>query len=235
MENLRLFLGTYNVGTSTPEVTLNSLLGLPVDHKSDKIQLPDIYDLSFQEVKAQPQNMLFDALFDDPWTFACRELLEIWNYVKIKSVRLQGLLLNVYCLRKPLLNIREIESEYTRTGLSGMWGNRLIEEFDETPEEIGRIVKNEYKKLFAYDQLRHVMKNGEAFSELTEQDPEFPPTFKFEVGSNKYDHNSRIEGGGDGANLPDPNRANKEHKRGVRLRVEDVLIEMWPQTATAPV
>ncbi|RZC40415.1 phosphatidylinositol 4,5-bisphosphate 5-phosphatase A-like [Asbolus verrucosus] len=259
MENLRLFLGTYNVGTSTPEVTLNSLLGLPVDHKSDKIQLPDIYVLSFQEVKAQPQNMLLDALFDDPWTFACRELLEIWNYVKIKSVRLQGLLLNVYCLRKHLLNIREIESEYTRTGLSGMWGNkgavsirlsiygcslcfvnshlsahdnqlkdrvedynsiikdqefhvaetteiffhdyvfwmgdlnfRLIEEFDETPEEIERrIVKNEYKKLFAYDQLRHVMKNGEAFSELTEQDPEFPPTFKFEVGTNRYDHKRR--------------------------------------------
>lgn len=66
---------------------------------------------------------------------------------------------------------------------------RLQEEYDKTPEEIERdIVKNEYKKLFTYDQLRYVMKKGEAFSELEEKDPEFPPTFKFEVGTNRYDH-----------------------------------------------
>jgi endonuclease/exonuclease/phosphatase family metal-dependent hydrolase len=259
MENLRLYLGTYNVGTSTPDDKLNNLLGLPSDHKTDKLQLPDIYVLSFQEVKAQPQNMLLDALFDDPWTYACREILQEFNYVKIKSVRLQGLLLNIYCLRKHLLNIREIESEYTRTGLSGMWGNkgavsarlsiygcslcfvnshlsahdhqlkdriedynsiikdqefhvgetteiffhdyvfwmgdlnfRLHEELDETPEEIEKVIgKNDLKKLFLYDQLRYVMKKGEAFSELTEQDPDFPPTFKFEVGTSKYDHKRR--------------------------------------------
>ncbi|XP_044269023.1 phosphatidylinositol 4,5-bisphosphate 5-phosphatase A-like isoform X1 [Tribolium madens] len=259
MENLRLYLGTYNVGTSTPDVKLNSLLGLPDDHKNDKFQPPDLYILSFQEVKAQPQNMLLDALFDDPWTYACNELLDTFNYVKIKSVRLQGLLLNVYCLRKHLLNVREIESEYTRTGLSGMWGNkgavsvrlsiygcslcfvnshlsahdnqlkdrvedynniikdqefhvdetteiffhdyvfwmgdlnfRLLEEYEQTPEEIERdIAKNELKKLFTFDQLRYVMRKGEAFSELEEKDPEFPPTFKFEVGTNKYDYKRR--------------------------------------------
>ena len=117
----RLYLGTYNVGTNNPDARLNTLLGLPDDPKNEKFQLPDLYILSFQEVKAQPQNMLLDALFDDPWTYAIKDLLERYNYVKIKSVRLQGLLLNIYCLRKHLLNIREIESEYTRTGLSGMW------------------------------------------------------------------------------------------------------------------
>lgn len=105
---------------------LNDLLGIPNDYRTDKIQLPDLYILSFQEVKAQPQNMLLDALFDDPWTYALKELLERFDYIKLKSVRLQGLLLNVYCLRKHLLNIREIETEYTRTGLSGMWVSNVV-------------------------------------------------------------------------------------------------------------
>lgn len=66
---------------------------------------------------------------------------------------------------------------------------RLLEECDRTADEIERnIMKNDYKKLLEYDQLKYVMKKGEAFSELTEQDPNFPPTFKFEVGSSRYDH-----------------------------------------------
>lgn len=89
-----------------------------VDLKNEK--LPDFFILGFQEVKAQPQNMIMDSLFDDPWSYACKELLKR-EYLKIKSVRLQGILLVVFCLRKHLLNIRDIESEYTRTGLAGMW------------------------------------------------------------------------------------------------------------------
>lgn len=117
----RLFIGTYNVGTNNPDQDLHDFLCLPFDRKNEKTHLPDFYVLSFQEVKAQPQNMLLDALFNDPWTCACRDLLQTRGYIKLKSVRLQGLLLNVYCLRKHLLNVREVESEYTRTGLSGMW------------------------------------------------------------------------------------------------------------------
>lgn len=52
---------------------------------------------------------------------------------------------------------------------------RLVEEFDRTPEEIERmIIKKDLKPLFQHDQLRYVMRKGEAFSELTEQDPDFP-------------------------------------------------------------
>lgn len=66
---------------------------------------------------------------------------------------------------------------------------RLMEEFDKTPEEIERFIdKKELEKLFIYDQLRYVMNRGEAFSELSEKDPDFPPTFKYEVGTDKYDY-----------------------------------------------
>lgn len=66
---------------------------------------------------------------------------------------------------------------------------RLVEELDKSPEEIERMIqKKDLKSLFNFDQLRYVMRRGEAFSELTEMDPEFPPTFKFSVGSSSYNY-----------------------------------------------
>lgn len=66
---------------------------------------------------------------------------------------------------------------------------RLVEEYERTPEEIDRAVKKgDLEELFQFDQLRYVMRRGEAFSELNENEPRFPPTFKFEVGTNKYDY-----------------------------------------------
>lgn len=116
---------TYNVGTSAPDQDLHDLLSLshnPVDDEG----LPDVYVIALQEVKSQPQNMVMAALFDEPWTNACREVLANRDYVKLKSIKLQGLLLSVFVLRKHLLQIREIETDYTRTGLSGMWVSTVI-------------------------------------------------------------------------------------------------------------
>lgn len=115
----RIYIVTYNVGTSNPDQNLNNLLSLH-DSKHEK-NLPDFYVVALQEVKAQPQNLLVSALFDDPWTNYCKEVLARRNYIKLKTIRLQGLLLSVFCLRKHLLNIRDVEADYTRTGLSGMW------------------------------------------------------------------------------------------------------------------
>lgn len=118
----RLYVVTYNVGTSAPDQDLHDLLSLSHNPKNDKV-IPDFYVVALQEVKAQPQNMFMAALFDEPWTNSCRDILGARDYVKIKSIKLQGLLLSIYSLRRHLLNIREVEAEYTRTGLSGMWVN----------------------------------------------------------------------------------------------------------------
>ena len=48
-------------------------------------------------------------------------MLSKWDYVKVKTIRLQGLLLSLFCLRKHLLHLRDIETQYTRTGFGGMW------------------------------------------------------------------------------------------------------------------
>lgn len=124
-DSFRIYFITYNVGTSSPEQDLHDLLSLSHNPKNDKI-LPDFYVISFQEVKSQPQNMVMAALFDEPWTNVIKEILGKRDYVKIKSIRLQGLLLSVFTLRRHLLSVREVESEYTRTGLSGMWVNRIF-------------------------------------------------------------------------------------------------------------
>ncbi|KAB0792704.1 hypothetical protein PPYR_14663 [Photinus pyralis] len=258
MDNLKLYMVTYNVGTTSPDQDLHDLLSLNPNAKNEK-SLPDFYVVSLQEVKSKPANMLMDSLFNDSWTNSTCNILAARDYVKLKTIRLQGLVLSVYSLRKHLFNVREIESEYTRTGLSGMWGNkgavsvrlgaygcslcfvnshlaahdeglddrvedynaiikdqefhvpehteiffhdyvfwmgdlnfRLMEQYEMAPDEIERLIKKgELEKLFAYDQLRHVMSTGKAFSELTEADPKFAPTFKFGVGSDDYDHKRR--------------------------------------------
>lgn len=66
---------------------------------------------------------------------------------------------------------------------------RLMDEINRTPEEIDLLIqKKDHSKLLEFDELRCIMKTGEAFSELIETTPSFPPTFKFEVGTNYYDH-----------------------------------------------
>lgn len=58
---------------------------------------------------------------DDPWTQKFKELLKIRGYIAIKSEQMQGLLVILFAKKQHLLHIREVESEYTRTGLGGIW------------------------------------------------------------------------------------------------------------------
>lgn len=62
---------------------------------------------------------------EDPWTQRFKELLGERGYVMIKSLQMQGLLLVLFTKREHLLHLREVETEYTRTGLGGMWVREL--------------------------------------------------------------------------------------------------------------
>lgn len=74
-----------------------------------------------QEINSQPQSMVKGLFKDDPWTQRFKEMLGERDYVAIKSLQMQGLLLVLFTKRQHLLHIREVEPEYTRTGLGGMW------------------------------------------------------------------------------------------------------------------
>lgn len=68
-----------------------------------------------------------------------------YDYVKIRTQRLQGLVLNAFCLRKHITHLRFIEAQYTRTGFGGMW---VREYFN-------------YINLFVISQIRNVFFIGQ--------------------------------------------------------------------------
>lgn len=73
---------------------------------------------------------------------------------------------------------------------------RLTGEATTTPEEIRDMVKaDKLGTLIERDQLKLVMNQKRAFHEMLERPPAFPPTFKFEPGTNDYDMKLVVVGG----------------------------------------
>lgn len=65
---------------------------------------------------------------------------------------------------------------------------RINENVHTTPEEVVDLVKKDkLQELINHDQLKQVREQGKAFMEFSEKLPQFPPTFKFEEGTNTYD------------------------------------------------
>ncbi|CAB3236737.1 unnamed protein product [Arctia plantaginis] len=259
MDTLKFYFVTWNVATKSPGQDLNALLDFPSQFNKNK-PLPDFYVIGLQEVKSQPQNMLMDSLFTDAWTSTFNKILCRQGFIIAKSTRLQGLLLLVYSQMKHVTHLRDIEAQYTKTGLGGMWGNKgaisvrfniygcsvclvnchltahehlladrindyntiikqhvyhvnetssiLYHDYviwigdlnfrtdypsDDSPTAeaivaaLQKIEKDKYTNLLKHDQLNAVMETGEAFSEFTEQEIRFPPTYKFFIGTDEYD------------------------------------------------
>ena len=84
----------------------------------------DIYAIGFQEVSARADKYLIDAFVsgNDPWTMTVMNELKPHDYVKIKSIRLLGLVLSVFCLKKHIPYLRNIETQYTRLSAGGYIG-----------------------------------------------------------------------------------------------------------------
>ncbi|XP_074105660.1 inositol polyphosphate 5-phosphatase K [Cotesia typhae] len=118
---LSFYFVTFNVATKFPEQDAAQMLGI---HHKKSDPSPDFYVIGLQEIKSQPQNVLLDMIFEDPWTKSFKDILKEYDYVKIRTQRLQGMVLNVFCLRKHLTHLRLIEARYTKTGFGGMWGNK---------------------------------------------------------------------------------------------------------------
>jgi hypothetical protein len=86
--------------------------------------VPDLFVIALQEVKSQPQNMVWDTLFDDPWTSKIRATLSPFGFVKIQTLRMQGLVTSLFLKRSHLTFLRDVEPLWTRRGFGGMWGNK---------------------------------------------------------------------------------------------------------------
>ncbi|XP_034608828.1 inositol polyphosphate 5-phosphatase K isoform X4 [Trachemys scripta elegans] len=119
MKNLRLHLVTWNVGTASPPPDVTSLLQLSSQGPS-----MDMYVIGLQEVNSKIINFLSDLAFDDPWSIFFMTVFSPLGYIKLSSVRMQGLLLLVFVKHAHIPFIRDIHTHYTRTGLYGYWGNK---------------------------------------------------------------------------------------------------------------
>ncbi|MBN3300401.1 INP5K phosphatase, partial [Amia calva] len=87
---------TWNVGTAAPPATVSSLLEI------DREKPIDLYVIG---------NLLMDTLSP-------------LGYVKLISIRMQGLLLIVFAKQVHIPFIRDIQASYLRTGIYGYWGNK---------------------------------------------------------------------------------------------------------------
>uniref|UniRef100_A0A8C5CFG8 Inositol polyphosphate-5-phosphatase Ja n=1 Tax=Gadus morhua TaxID=8049 RepID=A0A8C5CFG8_GADMO len=67
---------------------------------------------------------LKDALFTDQWSELFMETLGPFGYVLVASQRMQGVLLLAFSKFSHLPFLRDVQTEKTRTGLGGCWGNK---------------------------------------------------------------------------------------------------------------
>ncbi|KAI4896145.1 hypothetical protein NFI96_020010, partial [Prochilodus magdalenae] len=117
-EFFRLHIVTWNVATAEPPDDVRSLLQLDSDSPVDLLVI------GLQEVRATPVKYLSDLIAEDSWSHLFMNTLGPNGFIKVTSVRMQGLLLIVFAKQAHLPFIRDIQSTYTRTGIFGYWGNK---------------------------------------------------------------------------------------------------------------
>uniref|UniRef100_A0A1A8P4M1 Phosphatidylinositol 4,5-bisphosphate 5-phosphatase A n=1 Tax=Nothobranchius rachovii TaxID=451742 RepID=A0A1A8P4M1_9TELE len=247
VEDFRVHIITWNVGSATPPDDITSLLGLNVGDGNT-----DMYIIGLQEVNSMINKRLKDVLFTDQWSDVCMERLSPFGYVLVTSQRMQGLLLLIFAKYFHLPFLRGVQTETTRTGLGGYWGNKggisarmsvfghsvcflnchlpaHMENSDQRMEDFESILQqqqfegqaavgvldhdlvfwfgdlnfriedldmqvvksaidnNKLSILWEKDQL-NLAKDSETVLEGFQEGPlKFPPTYKFDVGTDTYD------------------------------------------------
>ncbi|XP_062273624.1 phosphatidylinositol 4,5-bisphosphate 5-phosphatase A [Scomber scombrus] len=247
VEDFRVHIITWNVGSATPPDDITALLGLNVGDGNT-----DMYIIGLQEVNSMINKRLKDVLFTDQWSEVCMERLSPFGYVLVTSQRMQGLLLLIFAKYYHLPFLRGVQTETTRTGLGGYWGNKggvsarmsvfghticflnchlpaHMENSDQRMEDFESILQqqqfegqaatgvldhdvvfwfgdlnfridalemqvvksaidnNKFQMLWEKDQL-NMAKDSETVLEGFQEGPlKFPPTYKFDVGTDTYD------------------------------------------------
>ncbi|XP_029427094.1 phosphatidylinositol 4,5-bisphosphate 5-phosphatase A isoform X2 [Rhinatrema bivittatum] len=118
-EDFRITIVTWNVGAAVPPSDITSLLCLNAgDGKTD------MFVIGLQEVNSMINKRLKDALFTDQWSEVFMDVLSPFSYVLVTTVRMQGVLLLVFAKYYHLPFLRHVQTDCTRTGLGGYWGNK---------------------------------------------------------------------------------------------------------------
>ncbi|KAM7392963.1 hypothetical protein PAMA_007873 [Pampus argenteus] len=117
--DFRVYIVTWNVGSAVPPDDITSLFGPNVSDGS-----VDMFIIGLQEVNSMINKRLKDVLSSGQWSELCMDTLSPFGYVLVASQRMQGVLLLVFSKFCHLPFLRGVQTESTRTGLGGYWGNK---------------------------------------------------------------------------------------------------------------
>ncbi|KAM6156332.1 phosphatidylinositol 4,5-bisphosphate 5-phosphatase A isoform 3-T3 [Rhynchocyon petersi] len=249
----RITVVTWNVGTAMPPDDVTSLLHLGGGDNSDG---SDMIAIGLQEVNSMINKRLKDALFTDQWSELFMDALGPFNFVLVSTVRMQGVILLLFSKYYHLPFLRDVQTDCTRTGLGGYWGNKggvsvrlsafghmlcflnchlpahmdkaeqrkdnfqtilslqqfqgpgahgildhdlvfwfgdlnfRIESYDLHFVKLA-IDSNQFHQLWGKDQLNMAKNTWPILKGFQEGPLNFAPTFKFDVGTNKYDTSAK--------------------------------------------
>uniref|UniRef100_A0A8C3V1W6 Phosphatidylinositol 4,5-bisphosphate 5-phosphatase A n=1 Tax=Catharus ustulatus TaxID=91951 RepID=A0A8C3V1W6_CATUS len=243
---------TWNVGTAMPPNDVTSLLHLNTGETNDV----DMIAIGLQEVNSKINKRLKDALFTDQWSELFMDVLSPFHFILVSTVRMQGVILLVFAKYYHLPFLHDIQTDCTRTGLGGYWGNKggvsvrlsifghmvcflnchlpaHLEKAEQRKEDFATILhmqqfegpmangildhdlvfwfgdlnfriesldicfvkyaidSNVLSQLWEKDQLNIAKSTWPVLRGFQEGPLNFPPTFKFDVGTNKYDSSAK--------------------------------------------
>ncbi|NWV65146.1 PI5PA phosphatase, partial [Malurus elegans] len=243
---------TWNVGTAMPPNDVTSLLHLNTGETNDV----DMIAIGLQEVNSKINKRLKDALFTDQWSELFMDVLSPFHFILVSTVRMQGVILLVFAKYYHLPFLQDIQTDCTRTGLGGYWGNKggvsvrlsifghmvcflnchlpaHLEKAEQRKEDFATILhmqqfegpvangildhdlvfwfgdlnfriesldtcfvkyaidSNVLSQLWEKDQLNIAKSTWPVLRGFEEGPLNFPPTFKFDVGTNKYDSSAK--------------------------------------------
>ncbi|EPY80199.1 hypothetical protein CB1_000852009 [Camelus ferus] len=200
---------TWNVGTAMPPDDVTSLLHL--GSSGDDSDRADMIAIGLQEVNSMINKRLKDALFMDQWSELFMDALGPFNFVLVSTVRMQGVILLLFAKYYHLPFLRNVQTDCTRTGLGGYWVSMGAAQRGEGPKDLVfwfgdlnfriesydlhfvkfAIDSEQLHQLWEKDQLNMAKNTWPILKGFQEGPLNFAPTFKFDVGTNKYDTSAK--------------------------------------------
>ncbi|KAF3850795.1 hypothetical protein F7725_012567 [Dissostichus mawsoni] len=203
-----LHIITWNVGSATPPDDITSLLGLNVGDGNT-----DMYIIGLQEVNSMINKRLKDVLFTDQWSEVCMERLSPFGYVLGNkggvSARMSVFghticFLNCHLpahMENSEQRMEDFESILQQQQFEGQaatgvldhdvvfWFGDLNFRIDELDMQVVKsaIDNNKYQMLLEKDQLNMAKDSETVLEGFQEGALKFPPTYKFDVGTDTYD------------------------------------------------